>query len=104
MSKKEENQMDIDYVSNLARIELSEEEKTKFHGQLEDVLTYFKKLQTVQTENVEPTAHAFPRYNVWDIDETKEPSHVKMFSETLLHQEISKSLSRKSWKNRHSDE
>ena len=73
MSKKEENQMDIDYVSNLARIELSEEEKIKFHGQLEDVLTYFKKLQTVQTENVEPTAHAFPRYNVWDIDETKEP-------------------------------
>ena len=47
--------------------------KQKFHGQLEDVLTYFKKLQTVQTENVEPTAHAFPRYNVWDIDETKEP-------------------------------
>ena len=52
--------MDIDYVSNLARIELTSAEKEKFQGQLGDVLKYFEKLQEVDVEGVEPTAHAFP--------------------------------------------
>ena len=60
--------MDIDYVANLARIELTSEEKEKFQGQLGDVLKYFEKLQEVDVEGVEPTAHAFPRFNVWDND------------------------------------
>ena len=64
--------MDIDYVSNLARIELSPEEREKFHPQLGQVLEYFDKLKEVDVEGVEPTAHAFPRFNVWDADETKE--------------------------------
>lgn len=68
----EEQSMDIDYVSNLARIELSAEEKNKFQGQLGDVLKYFEKLQELDVEGVEPTAHAFPRFNVWDEDESKE--------------------------------
>ena len=64
----EESSMDIDYVANLARIELTAEERQKFQGQLGDVLKYFEKLQDVDVEGVEPTAHAFPRYNVWDKD------------------------------------
>lgn len=67
MSK--ESSMDIDYVANLARIELSPEERKKFQGQLGDVLVYFEKLQEVNVEGVTPTAHAFPRFNVWDEDE-----------------------------------
>ena len=64
----EEQPMDIDYVSNLARIELTPGEKEKFQGQLGDVLKYFEKLQEVGVEGVEPTAHAFPRFNAWDED------------------------------------
>ena len=64
----EESSMDIDYVANLARIELTSQEKEKFQGQLGDVLKYFEKLQQVDVEGVEPTAHAFPRFNVWDKD------------------------------------
>lgn len=64
--------MDIDYVSNLTRIELTPGEKEKFQGQLGEVLKYFDKLQEVDVEGVEPTAHAFPRFNVWDEDESKE--------------------------------
>ncbi|MEC8043099.1 MAG: Asp-tRNA(Asn)/Glu-tRNA(Gln) amidotransferase subunit GatC [Verrucomicrobiota bacterium] len=64
----EESSMDIDYVANLARIELTSQEKEKFQGQLGDVLKYFEKLQEVDVEGVEPTAHAFPRFNVWDKD------------------------------------
>ena len=78
MSETEANPMDIDYVSNLARIELSEKEKEKFRGQLGDVLKYFEKLQEVNVDGVEPTAHAFPRYNVWDNDLAKKPFSVDL--------------------------
>ena len=64
--------MDIDYVANLARIELSDEEKTTYQRQLGDVLKYFEKLQELEVDGVEPTAHAFPRHNVWDQDESKQ--------------------------------
>ena len=68
----EDAPMDIDYVANLARIELSDEEKTTYQRQLGDVLTYFEKLQELEVDGVEPTAHAFPRHNVWDQDESKQ--------------------------------
>lgn len=61
--------IDIDYVANLARIELSKEEKTRFSRQLEAVLDYFETLERVDVTDVEPTAHAMPVYNVWGEDE-----------------------------------
>ena len=63
MSKTPE--IDIDYVANLARLELSNEEKKKLGAQLNDILGYFEKLNTVDVEDVEPMAHAHPVFNVW---------------------------------------
>lgn len=60
--------LNVDDVANLARIELTDEEKEKFGSQLVDVLKYFEKLRAVETDGVEPMAHAFPRHNVWDED------------------------------------
>lgn len=60
--------IDIDYVSNLARLELTDEEKKKFSAQLRDVLTYFERINKIDVSGVEPMAHAFPVYNVWDED------------------------------------
>lgn len=60
--------IDIDYVANLARIALTEEEKHLFAGQLEEVLTYIEKLNTLDVDTVEPTAHAIPVTNVWRED------------------------------------
>ncbi|MGB0416233.1 MAG: Asp-tRNA(Asn)/Glu-tRNA(Gln) amidotransferase subunit GatC [Coraliomargarita sp.] len=57
--------IDIDYVANLARIELSDEEKAKLGGQLDDILGYFEKLNAVNVDGVEPMAHARPVFNVW---------------------------------------
>ena len=74
----EDAPMDIDYVANLARIELSDEEKTTYQRQLGDVLKYFEKLQELEVDGVEPTAHAFPRYNVWDQDESTKVSIVSV--------------------------
>ncbi len=66
-----DNTIDIDYVAQLARLELSPEEKKLFGGQLAQVLDYFKKIDAVDVSNVEPTAHAFPIYNVWDEDKVR---------------------------------
>ena len=60
--------LNIDYVANLARLALTDEEKATFSRQLGDVLRYVEKLRTVDVSQVEPTAHAFPVYNVWADD------------------------------------
>lgn len=44
-------------VTDNARLKLSEEEITKFTKQLEDVLTAFKSLDKVDTNNTKPSFH-----------------------------------------------
>jgi len=60
--------MNIDYVANLARIALTEAEKTKFAEQLGEILRYVEKLKQVDVTGVEPMAHASPVFNVWAAD------------------------------------
>ena len=50
--------IDIDYVAKLARLDMTEEEKSKLGAQLDDILGYFDKLNSVDVEGVEPMAHA----------------------------------------------
>lgn len=66
-----DTQINIDYVAQLARLELTPEEKITFTEQLGQVLDYFKKIDAVDVSGVEPTAHAFPLYNVWDADKVR---------------------------------
>ena len=47
----------IDHVSKLALLDLTEEEKEKFSKQLNDIISYFKKLNDLDTSNIEPTTH-----------------------------------------------
>ena len=61
--------MDVGYVAHLARIDLTPEETTLFQGQLDQVLHYVEQLNELDVSNVEPTAHAFPVYNVLRKDE-----------------------------------
>lgn len=61
--------LNIDHVANLARLALTPEEKEAFSRQLGDVLAYIEQLKQVDVTGVEPTAHAFPLYNVWSEDE-----------------------------------
>lgn len=57
--------IDIDYVANLARLDMSDEQKAKLGSQLDDILGYFDKLNAVDVEGVEPMAHAHRVSNVW---------------------------------------
>jgi aspartyl-tRNA(Asn)/glutamyl-tRNA(Gln) amidotransferase subunit C len=60
--------LNIDHVAKLARLALSPEEKAKFAQQLGDVLHHIEQLSKVDVTGVEPTAHAFPVFNVWADD------------------------------------
>lgn len=64
--------MDVGYVAHLARIDLTEEETVLFQGQLDQVLHYVEQLGELDVDGVEPTAHAFPVYNVLRKDEVGE--------------------------------
>lgn len=60
--------LNIDHVAHLARLALTPEEKATFSAQLSDVLANIETLKQVDVSGVEPTAHAFPLYNVWQED------------------------------------
>jgi len=65
------NALNIDRVANLARLALTPAEKEKFSRQLGDVLQHIRQLEQVDVSGVEPTAHAFPLFNVWADDAAK---------------------------------
>ncbi|HTQ32250.1 MAG TPA: Asp-tRNA(Asn)/Glu-tRNA(Gln) amidotransferase subunit GatC [Opitutaceae bacterium] len=60
--------LNIDHVAHLARLALTPEEKARFSAQLGDVLAYIAQLKEVDVSKVEPTAHAFPVFNIWADD------------------------------------
>ncbi|MGO4110976.1 Asp-tRNA(Asn)/Glu-tRNA(Gln) amidotransferase subunit GatC [Paenibacillus sp. YAF4_2] len=63
---------DVEHVANLARLELTSEEKEQFTGQLNAILKYAEKLDSLNTDNVEPTSHVLPITNVMREDVTRE--------------------------------
>jgi aspartyl-tRNA(Asn)/glutamyl-tRNA(Gln) amidotransferase subunit C len=56
-------------VGTLSRIRLSEAEVEKFATQLSAILGYVDKLRELDTDNVEPLAHALALHNVLRADE-----------------------------------
>jgi aspartyl-tRNA(Asn)/glutamyl-tRNA(Gln) amidotransferase subunit C len=53
----------VEHVARLARLELSEDEKILFAGQMGAILGYVEKLKELDTEGVLPTSHAVPMEN-----------------------------------------
>jgi len=54
----------MDNLLKLALLDISEEEKKKLASQLNDIISYFKKLDDLDTEGIEPTTHALDIKNV----------------------------------------
>ncbi|MDP3849474.1 MAG: Asp-tRNA(Asn)/Glu-tRNA(Gln) amidotransferase subunit GatC [Luteolibacter sp.] len=50
--------IDVRYVANLARLELSDEEVATFQPQLEAILHHAEALSKLDVSGIEPTAHA----------------------------------------------
>jgi aspartyl-tRNA(Asn)/glutamyl-tRNA(Gln) amidotransferase subunit C len=58
-------------VGTLSRIRLTPEEVEKFSSQLSGILDYVDKLRELDTQGVEPLAHALPIHNVLRPDEPR---------------------------------
>lgn len=63
--------MEVEHVAALARLRLSEEEIDKFTGQLDGILTYFEMLSSLDTSDVESTAHVIEITNAFRDDEAR---------------------------------
>ena len=61
----------VKYTANLARIELSEKELDHFTGQLDRILAYVEKLNTLDVSMLEPTSHVLEMKNVYREDIVK---------------------------------
>lgn len=62
------DEIDIERVASLARLALTPAEKAEYTRQIGDILKNIEHLKKVDVSAVEPTAHAFPLFNVWRED------------------------------------
>lgn len=53
----------VDHVARLARLDLSEEERTRMQDQLSAILEHAEKIQELDLDGIEPTSHAIPLRN-----------------------------------------
>ena len=54
----------IEHLARLARLSVSDNEKTLFASQIDSILSYMDKLNELDTANVEPTSHVISLSNV----------------------------------------
>ena len=62
---------DIKTVASLSRLRIDENESAAVIEQLDKFLTYVENLQSIDTENIEPTTYALPMQNVFRADVVK---------------------------------
>ncbi len=60
----QDKSIDVDYVADLARLELTKDECDRFSEQLNEVINFVKQLEKLETDSIEPMAHASPVYDV----------------------------------------
>ncbi|MEE0776091.1 MAG: Asp-tRNA(Asn)/Glu-tRNA(Gln) amidotransferase subunit GatC [Bacillota bacterium] len=70
----------IEYVSSLARLSLSDDEKAKIKDEIGKIIDYMDILNQLDTTGVEPMSHVLPVTNVFRKDEVR-PSYDR---ETIL--------------------
>ena len=60
---------EVEHVSLLGRLQLTDEERERFTTQLNSILEHFEQLAQLDTANVPPMTHAVARSNVFREDE-----------------------------------
>lgn len=65
---------DVQYVANLARLQLTDEEAENFKEDMNDILGYIDQLNELDTEDIEPLEHVTEiTASKFRNDEAKEP-------------------------------
>ncbi|MDD2807467.1 MAG: Asp-tRNA(Asn)/Glu-tRNA(Gln) amidotransferase subunit GatC [Patescibacteria group bacterium] len=63
---------EVEHIAKLARLGLTEEEKTKFASQLSSILNYVEQLGSVDTDGIEPTAQVTGLENIYRLDQIED--------------------------------
>lgn len=61
----------VDHVARLARLDLSEAERDRMSEELAKILEHAERIQALDLDGVEPTAHAVPMRNIMRPDEVR---------------------------------
>jgi aspartyl-tRNA(Asn)/glutamyl-tRNA(Gln) amidotransferase subunit C len=69
--------IDVSYVAELARLELTDSEKAVFQPQLESIVKYVEKISSVDVEGVEPMMHGRSLVNAFREDTLRESLDVE---------------------------
>ena len=64
---------EVDHIASLARLRLTDEEKSRYCEQLSAILDYIDKLRELDTSQIEPTATVLPLRSVMR-DDVARPS------------------------------
>lgn len=64
MPNQDISHIDIRYVADLARLELTDDEIARYGAELDAVLEYMEQLREVDVDGIDPMAHAVPRLNI----------------------------------------
>ena len=59
---------EVEHIATLARLSLAEEEKVRLEKDLNAILGYVEKLQSLDTKDVEPTSHTLEITNAFRED------------------------------------
>lgn len=65
------NRAEVEHVSRLARLALTDEELDALTGDMDAILDYVEQLNALDTAGIVPTAHAVPMENAFRADEIK---------------------------------
>ena len=63
--------IDVAYVAELARLDLTDEENSVFQTQLENIVKYVEKISEVDVEGVDPMMHGKELVNAFREDEVR---------------------------------
>ena len=67
----------IEHVAHLGRLELDPDEVERYTAQLDSILEYMDKLNSLDTSGVEAMTHSIPNVNVFREDAITEPFPVE---------------------------
>ena len=59
----------MDHVARLARLALSEEERSRMQVELSAILEHAERIQALELDDLEPTSHPVPLKNMMRADE-----------------------------------
>jgi aspartyl-tRNA(Asn)/glutamyl-tRNA(Gln) amidotransferase subunit C len=62
---------EVEHIARLARLKLSDEEKSRYRGQLSAILDYAARLQDLDTAGIPPTSSVLPPRTVLRADKPK---------------------------------